>query len=180
MGRLEKRALKKLTFFKVLADFYAYPKSGDDITLSFFDFLEEKYPSVWERLNEFYADDWTWHGADDESSRYPYNPRQPRYGWDDLLKPEHFEWFLAGIKEIWPFLSDQEFGTCHYCKKEDAIEIEHRIIVSYEFGPHIKFYENHEMDGSWSEEVYCCRSCAHSMLVKLGGMMDAEKETCWF
>ena len=101
------------------------------------------------------------------------------YGWDDLLKPKNFGLFLQAIKSIWIELSENDFGICHYCKKEDVLNTEHRIIVSYEFGPVVKFYEHFEMDGSVFEEVKCCRNCAQKMLTNLASKMDENKETFW-
>ena len=158
-----------MNFYTILTEFYRYPKHNLDITYDFFCFLQDCHPDIWQKLNEFYADDYSHDGS----------PRLCLYGWDEITKPGNFSLFLSGIKSIWEFLTNQEYGKCFYCGEETNVAFEHKIIVSYEFGPVVKFYEHFEMDGSIREERLCCRECATAMLNNLVGKMNPEKETCW-
>ena len=160
--------MQKPEFFNVLAEFAVWPKT-DDITLDFFDFLSAKYPDIWPRLNMFYAD------AEEYED---INPRMARYGWDELLEPKYFGDFLRAIKSIWPFLVDNEYGVCEYCKKEGDLDLEHSVFVSYDFGPMVKFYDHQEMDGSCFHEVWTCRNCATRIMTKIMDKMDPDKVTC--
>ena len=170
-------------FFSVVAEFAVYPKT-DDVTLDFFNFLQNNYPTVWERLNEFYADDcdggtdFDWENPPKWELPLP-NPRIARYGWDRLLESGAFGLFLNALKSIWLELTDQYWGVCESCKQETELEDEHSIIVSWGFGPMVKVYEHFEMDGSVFKEQLICRECIHKMLTSLMSKMDPEKVTCW-
>ena len=154
-------------FFDVIAEFAVFLKT-DDVTIDFFNFLESNYPKQWENLNKFYADDYS----------EACSPRMHLYGWDDLLEPENFGCFLRSMKGKWLDLSGENYGKCEYCKEENFLKTEHEIIVSYDFGPVVKFYEHLEMDGSRFYEKKCCRSCAHQIYQNLASKFDGEKVTC--
>lgn len=66
--------MNKIDFYTVIAAFCSYPKTND-ITLDFFNFLEERYPSIWDNLNIFFADDWSHYDEDNPDMVKYYNPR---------------------------------------------------------------------------------------------------------
>lgn len=173
----------KPDYYEVLAQFSEYPKNHKgDVTLDFFEFLEKNYLDIWERLNLFYADDWTWYDPNDPNQNgtlYSYNPRQALHGWDDITKPGHFGEFLSGIKSDWTTLTGCNFAKCSSCGEEKELETEHRLIVSYNFGPVVKYYEEFEMDGSVHFESLVCRECAMKTYKALVDKVDIERETCW-
>ena len=108
------------------------------------------------------------------------NPRpQHRYGWDDIAKPGAFHYFLNGFKAIFPMLTGSNYGICRYCQQETELDVEHPVIVSWDFAPIVKYYEAFEMDGSVNLEQLCCRDCAVGMYKKLVDKANADGVTCW-
>lgn len=169
----------KIDFYTVVAEFCSYPRT-DDPTLDFFNFLEERYPSIWSKLSKWFADDWSHYNESNPDDVRYYNPRLGLYGWDMTVKPGNFNLFLPALKYIWGNLTEQTTGVCFACQQEsDDIQIEHSIIVSYDFAPIVKYYEAKTMDGAVMEEKYICRECAIGMYKKLVDKASPEGVECW-
>lgn len=171
-----------IEYYNLIAEFCTYPKvHGDDVTMDFFCFLEQKHPTIWENLQKFYSDDWEY--VDEEEYRLMSkreNPRpQHRYGWDGIASPGRFPEFLNGFKSIFHILTEANYGTCFYCQKEAELATEHPVIVSWDFAPMVKYYEAYEMDGSVNIEKLCCRDCAVGMYKKLVDKSNPERVECW-
>lgn len=166
-------------FYKLIAEFAKWNSIWADVegdTDDFFTFLKTEHPDIWERLQMFYADDYS--HLSEEESIHNYSPRLGLYGWDDVAEPGKFHLFLPAFQSIWLYLTDQEFGECFYCKKETELDNEHKIIVSWGFGPVVKYYDHHELDGSRFDETLCCRDCAIQMYKKLAEVVNQEQVTC--
>jgi len=161
----------KPLFFNVIAEFAMWPKTND-VTLDFFNFLENNYPNIWENLNIFYADDYTWH----KEGEY-YNPRLALFEWDRDLQPENFGMFLLALKTIWNFLTDNDYGVCCCCEQETYIDTEHHIIKTYEIGPIIKFNHHYGFDGGAFREELICRECATKTAKSMIEKMSEEGAT---
>lgn len=171
--------MNKVDFYTVVAAFCAYPKTND-ITLDFFNFVEENYPDIWDNLNIFFADDWSHYDEDNPDMVKYYNPRLALKGWDMTIKSGNFNLFLSALKFFWEMLTEQTTGICFACQKEsDDIQIEHSIIVSYSFAPMVKYYEAKTMDGAIMEEKYICRECAIGMYKKLVDKANPENVECY-
>lgn len=166
-----------MNFYAAIAEFCAYPKT-DDLTLDFFNFLESNHPDIWERLSQFYSDD-------EYYDEVGHSFRTARYGWDEIAEKGKFHLFLPAIKSTWLEITSQDYGICDSCKKETDLDIEHRLIASYEFAPVVKYYEAFEMDGSVNVERIMCRECAIKKYKMLNGttkdgddIVNAEQLRC--
>lgn len=169
----------KVDFYTVVSEFCSYPKT-DDLTLDFFNFLEERYPSIWSKLSMWFADDWSHYDENNSDMVQYYNPRLGIYGWDITIKSGNFNLFLSALKYFWGELTEQTVGVCFACKKEsDNLQTEHSVIVSFEFAPIVKYYEAQTMDGAVMEEKYICRECAIGMYKKLVDKANPEGVECW-
>ena len=160
-------------FYQLLVRFMSYPKT-DDLTLDFFNFLQTNYPTIWEELNKFYADDYSWEEIRED---HPY--RIHLSGWTSIVQPGNFDLFLPAFKSIWLTLTNQDYGKCAYCGEDAYLNVEHQIVASYEYAPKIKFYEAMEMDASIEVEQIVCRKCAVSHLKILAAKIDDEKLQCF-
>jgi hypothetical protein len=188
--------MEKITYHEFIANYIHYIKNQSKGFIDryseldlFFVFISSMYPLIWDKLNQWYADDYScWDLLDPNSSyernyyRYPKylpNPRFHLHGWEEILNPDDLSYLLRAIEQIWPKLTEQNYGICSVCKEEKELDIEHRVIVSYDFGPVFKVYEAFEMDGSVNIERYLCRKCATEVLNSIVTKMDPEEETCW-
>ena len=168
----------KIDFYTVMAEFYSYPRT-DDPTLDCFNFLEERYPAVWDKLSQWFADDWSHYDENNSDMVKYYNPRLALHGWDMIVKPGNFNLFLSTLKYFWGELTEQTTGVCFACKKEsDNLQTEHSVIVSFDFAPMVKYYEAKTMDGAIMEEKYICRECAIDMYKKLVDKVNPESVGC--
>jgi hypothetical protein len=119
-------------FYKLLEEFYSYPHT-DDLTLDFFNFLQEREPKAWENLNFLYADNYEW----DDGGEY-YYPRLALHGWDNIAKKDNFWLFLPALQDMWLSLNNADIEKCAYCEEIADLQCEHKIIVSWNFGITLK------------------------------------------
>jgi hypothetical protein len=156
-----------VTYFEMLTGFLTYPKTNnlfDDL----FNYLQEQYPVVWDKLNQWYADDYTW---DDFA-------RMHLYGWDDLLKYNNFEMFLASLQREWPCISEQDWGQCDMCGEECGINIYHALCIGWDFAPIFQLNKVCSLDGAVMHERAICRQCAMSVLKGITENLDIDEITC--
>jgi len=156
-----------MEFFKIITEFSTIPKT-DDITLDFFNFLEQNYPITYNKLSMFYSDN-TSHDMD-------VNPRIALYDWDDLLKKENFNKFLFAIHHNWNDFTSQEYICCR-CK--DPLEFackEHKLYNSYEDHISISSYTHLGFDGAYFEENLYCRSCIVKRFKKIIEKIELDED----
>jgi hypothetical protein len=160
-------------FWEVVAEFAEFPKGELNVTDCFFEFLGAQYPEVSTALSTFLADD------DRPVRTDGSKDRQHRDGWDSIVKPGQFASFLAALERFWPQFAGTSKGICELCKEpSDNLEVEHAMVVSWDFGPTFKLYHHYEMDGSVARGRLICRKCARGVLAMVLPHMDPDKRTC--